>query len=88
MTFASTTYTHVPSYKLTYYVERLSCGHEQFYYPQAGPMSRRRHCAECATRYTTQECGETISVGRKESRIDTDHKKPVSSSQDEQEKAA
>jgi len=44
-----TPYKHEPSYKLTYYVERLSCGHEQHYFPQAGPMSRRRHCAECAS---------------------------------------
>ena len=43
-----TPYKHEPSYKLTYYVERLSCGHERIYYPQSGPMSRRRHCAECA----------------------------------------
>jgi hypothetical protein len=43
-----TPYKHEPSYKLTYYVERLSCGHQRIYYPQAGPMSRRRFCSECA----------------------------------------
>lgn len=43
-----TPYKHEPSYKLTYYVERLSCGHERIYYPQAGPMSKRRFCSDCA----------------------------------------
>lgn len=62
-------YKQEPSYKLVYYVERLSCGHERTYYPQSGPMSRRRHCSECAV-------------------LALPPKKPVSSSQDEQEQAA
>jgi len=42
-----TPYPHVPEYRLTYYVERLACGHERIYYPQAGPMTKRRLCPIC-----------------------------------------
>lgn len=43
-----TPYKTASQYKLTYYIETLSCGHKRFYFPQAGPMAKRRHCAECS----------------------------------------
>lgn len=55
-------YQHWPQYKLTYYVEKLECGHEQFYFPQAGPMSKRRKCAQCAFEATLPEKKPAVSV--------------------------
>lgn len=43
-----TPYKTAPQYKLTYYIEKLSCGHKRIYFPQTGPMAKRRHCAECS----------------------------------------
>lgn len=43
-----TPYKTASQYRLTYYIEKLSCGHERLYFPQAGPMAKRRRCAECS----------------------------------------
>lgn len=57
-----TPYRQEPGYKLTYYVERLECGHERMYFPQAGPMTRRRHCASCALAASLPEKKPSSSV--------------------------
>lgn len=44
-----TPYKTAPKYRLTYYIEKLECGHERMYFPQAGPMAKRRHCCVCAS---------------------------------------
>jgi hypothetical protein len=41
-------YKNLPEYQLTYYIEKLACGHEHTHYPQSGPMAKRRHCGACA----------------------------------------
>jgi hypothetical protein len=57
-----TPYRTEPDYKLTYYVEKLSCGHEHYYFPQAGPMTERRKCAQCALEATLPEKKPAVSV--------------------------
>lgn len=42
-------HAHIPEYRLTFYVERLACGHEIHTFPQADPLTaKRRVCQECA----------------------------------------
>lgn len=57
-----TPYKSEPAYKLTYYLETLECGHQQFYFPQAGPMTKRRHCAKCAFAASLPEKKPAVSV--------------------------
>jgi len=57
-----TPYKQEPSYRLTYYTEKLECGHERFYFPQAGPMTKRRHCAVCALARSLPEKKPAASV--------------------------
>lgn len=44
-----------PAYKLTYYTEKLECGHTTLYFPQCGPPTKRRHCPTCALRASLPE---------------------------------
>ena len=37
-----------PFYKLTYYTEKLECGHTTLYFPQCGLPTKRRNCPTCA----------------------------------------
>ena len=55
-------YKQEPSYRLTYYTEKLECGHERFYFPQAGPMTKRRHCGVCALARSLPEKKPAASV--------------------------
>jgi hypothetical protein len=41
-------YKTEPSYKLTYYTEKLECGHTTLYFPQCGAPTKRRNCPTCA----------------------------------------
>ncbi len=42
-----TPHKHVPEYRLTYYVEKLECGHERFAFSH-DCSAKRRHCGLCA----------------------------------------
>ena len=58
-----TPHAHVPMYRLTYYIEKLECGHETIYFPQCGPPTKRRHCGVCALAASLPEKKPAVSVG-------------------------
>lgn len=62
-----TPYKAAPKYQLTYYVEKLECGHERLYFPQAGPLAKRRHCGVCAAAASLppkKPCSEIVTEAR------------------------
>ena len=58
-----TPHAHVPMYRLTYYIEKLECGHETIYFPQCGPPTKRRNCGVCALAASLPEKKPAVSVG-------------------------
>jgi len=55
-------YQTAPFYRLTYYTEKLECGHTTLYFPQCGPPTKRRNCPTCALKASLPEKKPSGSV--------------------------
>lgn len=52
-------YRTTPQYKLTYYLETLACGHQQFAYPP-NHVAKRRNCIECLKLQSSLDPGAPV----------------------------
>ena len=61
-----TPHAHVPMYRVTYYIEKLECGHETIYFPQCGPPTKKRNCGVCALAASLPEKKPAVSASADE----------------------